>query len=623
MMDSKRILSCFVLMLTCLYVSASAQDLPGIAPPLIDEVTDPVAWQPWSERSFQKASEEKKPVLLSVEARWQYETEYLRMVAYHHRPLVELINRNFLPIRVDADQRPDILKRYAPEGIPQVVFLSAQGMPILNQENGKVLEARSPDAEELLQLCNAVLALARANGLEQQAMAMPEPWKAKEAKADPFGEDYARIILRNLALRHDDRFGGYGDPSSGYSPKRPHPEALRLLLTASQLLKDSALVTPLDRTLKGMAGGSFYQQGFGEVSDTRDWNRLRDEKTLGTNMALLDLYLRTFKATRDNRFMELAYQILEDTAGFQDMFLRKGFSGAFYSAQRAMVPRDVERGLKEGPMIQSLITPWVCQAIESYLLAAEVTGESRWQKLGERALEFLLTEMIHSNGRVAYSLDRQALGDDHLFAAHSALAGTLVEAFQRTSDRRYLEQAESLMRLAEDTWWVEPGYFSDVLVEPSAVGLLRRPLPDLNANARAVEVYVALAIFTGNEDYRRRAKEILTSLAGEAQEGDVNSAAFAIASLKYIHSPVHAVVAGDPGHSRTTELRDACHALPWVHLLVEVVEPERNVERLAALNLLAVEQPSVSFRRGMITTPAIEEPEQLSPALEQLLQRTR
>ena len=59
-------------------------------------------------------------------------------------------------------------------------------------------------------------------------------------------------------------------------------------------------------------------------------------------------------------------------------------------------------------MIQSIITPWATQAVKSYFLLTEATRDPNWKKKALKAMDFMLTEMVHENGRVAYSLDRTA-----------------------------------------------------------------------------------------------------------------------------------------------------------------------------------------------------------------------
>jgi uncharacterized protein YyaL (SSP411 family) len=509
------------LLLFGLCSAAPGQPVLSTPPPVIDEVTDEVRWNAWSDDVFKNAGIDGKPVLLSIEARWQYESQNLRLDLYQDPSFAKRVHTAFVPVRVDADQRPDLVRRYAPDGVPAVLLLSPKGLPLQDPQSAQPYSGLAANADLLRQQCEAVAErLSRGGSLQELLAPMPEAAPLAESEKNVFGDDYVRSILKAIDSRYDPEEGGFGDPEKFYQPKTPGVGHLRLHLLAAQLWRDPALLIPVSVTLEKMfRGRNFYQEGFGEVAEYRNWVRSNTEKTLGTNMALLELYLRMHRETGENRFMEPAYRIMEDTVRFQDMFLRRGFGGSFYSAQRALVRTDYERGLAEGPMVQSLIMPWDCQAIRSYYLLSGVTQEPKWARLAGKALDFMRTEMVHANGRAAYSLDRTGPGEDTIFAAHPALALTLLEAFQRTSNRELLDQAAALRKTAHESFWLpERGYYSDVLPNSSAVGLLKQPSVDLDANGQTVEALIQLALFNGDKDDLSRARQVLLALAGEAEK---------------------------------------------------------------------------------------------------------
>ncbi len=604
--------------------AAPGQLIPATPPPVIDEVTDEVRWNAWSDDVFKNAGIDGKPVLLSIEARWQYESQTLRLDLYQDKAFAARVNTAFVPVRVDADQRPDLVRRYAPEGVPAVLLLSPAGLSLRDPQSALPYSGLAANAALLRQQCEAVAErLSRGGSLQELLSPAPEAEPLHTAEMNVFGDDYVRSILKAIDSRYDPEEGGFGDPNKFYQPKTPGVDPLRLHLLAAQLWKDPALLSPVSVTLEKMfRGRNFYQEGFGEVAEYRNWVRSNTEKTLGTNMALLELYLRMHRETGENRFMEPAYRIMEDTVRFQDMFLRRGFGGSFYSAQRALVRTDYERGLAEGPMVQSLIMPWDCQAIRAYYLLTGMTQEPKWARLAGKALDFMRTEMVHASGRAAYSLDRTGPGEDTLFAAHPALALTLLEAFQRTANRELLDQAAALMKTANESFWLpEPGYYSDVLPNPAAIGLLKQPFVDLDANGLAAEVLIQLALLNGDKEDLSRARQVLLALAGEAEKHPEQAAEFCIAVLKYLHPPVHAVVVGALAHSRTIALRDAALGLNAPHLVVETVEPEKSPARLEQLKLKASENPELYFCLDAHRLGPAGDPEAIEKAYRDLMQK--
>lgn len=175
-MIRRHLLRILIALLTC-GVSV-AQDLPGVAPPLIDEVTDSVRWNSWRLKTFESAAMEEKLVLASIESRWQYDSQNLRLLSYQDPKLAEYINTKFVPIRVDSDARPDIQIRYATGGLPTVVILNSGGFPVIDPESnpdgtgvyGQVVSA----SEELWKLCKTAIELQRCSaggGLLTQTLA--------------------------------------------------------------------------------------------------------------------------------------------------------------------------------------------------------------------------------------------------------------------------------------------------------------------------------------------------------------------------------------------------------------------------------------------------------------------
>src|SRR6478609_8198193 len=86
-----------------------------------------VAWLPWGGAAFARARAEQKPVLLSISATWCHSCHEMDRTSYADPFIATLINERFVPIRVDADDRPDISERYNLGGWPTTAFLTPDG----------------------------------------------------------------------------------------------------------------------------------------------------------------------------------------------------------------------------------------------------------------------------------------------------------------------------------------------------------------------------------------------------------------------------------------------------------------------------------------------------------------
>ena len=86
-----------------------------------------IAWMPWGEPAFERAKSEDKPILLSISAVWCHWCHVMDETSYSDQGVIEAINRNFVPIRVDNDRRPDVNARYNMGGWPTTAFLAPDG----------------------------------------------------------------------------------------------------------------------------------------------------------------------------------------------------------------------------------------------------------------------------------------------------------------------------------------------------------------------------------------------------------------------------------------------------------------------------------------------------------------
>src|SRR5688500_18233818 len=86
-----------------------------------------VAWLPWSAAAFDRARAERKPVLLCIATAWSQSCYAMDRTSYADPSIAFMINDAFIPVRVDADRRPDISERYNLGGWPTTAFLTPDG----------------------------------------------------------------------------------------------------------------------------------------------------------------------------------------------------------------------------------------------------------------------------------------------------------------------------------------------------------------------------------------------------------------------------------------------------------------------------------------------------------------
>ena len=86
-----------------------------------------INWRPWSKEAFDEARTVGRPILLSISAVWCHWCHVMDETTYSHPSVIDIINRDYVPVRVDNDVRPDINQRYNMGGWPTTAFLTASG----------------------------------------------------------------------------------------------------------------------------------------------------------------------------------------------------------------------------------------------------------------------------------------------------------------------------------------------------------------------------------------------------------------------------------------------------------------------------------------------------------------
>ena len=217
-----------------------------------------IAWWDWEEETFRLAKELDVPILLSISAVWCHWCHVMDETSYANPEVAALINADFIPIRVDTDQRPDIKSRYNMGGWPTTAFLTPDGEVLTG--------ATYVPPEEFKRLLNQVSDYYRNNKDAVQAKLSEledRRQAAREARARAIGELSISIVeevVEAVVDGFDPLHGGFGE-----APKFPHAEALELALAEYWRTKDEQLLGVVTKTLSAMAQGGHLRSGDGRV----------------------------------------------------------------------------------------------------------------------------------------------------------------------------------------------------------------------------------------------------------------------------------------------------------------------------------------------------------------------
>jgi uncharacterized protein len=310
------------------------------SPYLRSAAHQPVDWHEWGDEAFQKARAESKPILLDVGAVWCHWCHVIDRESYENPEIAALINRFYIPVKVDRDERPDVDSRYQSAvsaisgqgGWPLTAFLTPDGKPFFGGTYFPPDDAMGRPGFKRILLAIAEAFKSRRAEVDTSAQALEEA----VAKAEVFhgasgkvDEGIVDAIVESALGLFDATHGGFGQ-----SPKFPHSSAVDLLLERMAWPGGAKLQAVVEKTLDGMAAGGFHDQiggGFHRYSVDERWCVPHFEKMSYDNSELLKNYLHGYQALRLLRYRIVAEGII----AWVNEVLSDQQRGGFFASQDA------------------------------------------------------------------------------------------------------------------------------------------------------------------------------------------------------------------------------------------------------------------------------------------------
>src|SRR5258708_24300538 len=199
---------------------------------------------------------------------------------YSHPGIIDLINREYVPVRVDNDVRPDINQRYNMGGWPSTAFLTSSGDILTG--------ATYLPPDQMADALSKVASYYRTNQTDTATRVLEARQRASSALARgaaPLDDAMVDSILESAIAAYDPEYGGFGN-----APKFPQTDAILLLLEQSQLRSERKLHEMAVHTPAKMASGGTYDHvegGFFRYSTTQDWIVPHFEKMLEDHSGLI------------------------------------------------------------------------------------------------------------------------------------------------------------------------------------------------------------------------------------------------------------------------------------------------------------------------------------------------
>jgi uncharacterized protein YyaL (SSP411 family) len=305
------------------------------SPYLRQHAHNPVDWYPWGEEALNRARQLDRPIFLSIGYSACHWCHVMEHESFENPEVARLLNDNFVNIKVDREERPDLDQIYMASvqlltgqgGWPMSVFLTPDLKPFTGGTYFPPEDMYGrPGFKRVLQTV-AEWWRSRREEIDHAATELTghlQHLGQLPAAEGELGEGTLRAAVGALGRAFDSRYGGFGS-----APKFPHPMDLRVLLRAWKRFGDEDALNMARVTLDHMARGGIYDHlggGFARYSTDARWLVPHFEKMLYDNALLIPCYVEAYQATGDAFFRE----IVEETAGW---VLREMTSpqGPFYS----------------------------------------------------------------------------------------------------------------------------------------------------------------------------------------------------------------------------------------------------------------------------------------------------
>lgn len=475
------------------------------SPYLLQHKDNPVDWYPWGEEALNRAKEENKPIFLSIGYSTCHWCHVMAHESFEDAQVAEILNANYIPIKVDREERPDIDAVYmnvcqamtGSGGWPLTVILSPDQLPIyagtyfpkyssysrvgLLDILAQIAPMWQKTPEKLTENGNKIVDYLN-------RMSAPRPGEPSRELLDKTYE----MLKKNFSPE----WGGFGA-----APKFPTPHHLLFLMQYYEEHPQSEAMAMVEKTLDAMARGGLFDHiggGFARYSTDEKWLRPHFEKMLYDNALLMMVYTEAYQRTGNEYYAD----IVRRTANY---VLREMTSpeGGYYSAQDAdsdgvegkyyllsglqilevLGPDDGHEfcrrygidasskfpeipnriGISDAPWKRNddrleklmayrkdraslhcddkILLSWNCWMIMAMMQAGMVLQEPSYCDSARRAMSFLNTHLVNEQDRLLLRYRDGEASNDGQLEDYALLALAGLTLYRWTGDISYLESA--------------------------------------------------------------------------------------------------------------------------------------------------------------------------------------
>ncbi len=492
------------------------------SPYLLQHAYNPVDWYPWGPEALQAAKDTNRPILLSIGYSACHWCHVMERESFENDATAELMNRDFVCIKVDREERPDLDEIYMQAtvamnhgqgGWPMTVFLTPEQKPFFAGTYFPPEDRWGRPGFGTLLKKIADYWRTDATGVHAQAKDMTARLKDAGRIPSPISVSESALdeAIKQFNGEFDKTYGGFGS-----APKFPPAAGLSLLLRCHRRSEDKQALAMVTKTLDMMAAGGIYDHiggGFARYSTDARWLVPHFEKMLYDNALLARIYVEAYQVTKSPLYRQVATETL-------DYVLREmtGPAGGFYSATDAdsegvegkffvWTPADVRAALNDD------------ETARRFCALYDITDAGNWEHTNipnrlrpieevARHIDLTTDELLETAARAKPALYRArqqrippGLDDKVITAWNGMMLSAMAEAARVFGEDRYREAAQRT---------------ADFLLQTHA-----RPDGRLLRTSRAGRAHLAAYL----EDYAFLAEGLLDLYEAGASEAYLHAAA--------------------------------------------------------------------------------------------------
>ena len=510
-----------------------------------------IRWEPWSDAVFSQAAQQGRFVLLDLGTGWCHWCHVMEDVTYSDPAVIELIRKRYLPIRVDADARPDLANRYEDYGWPATIVFNSNGSEIVKRR-GYI------PPKPMASMLQAII-----DDPSPGPSILPETTLSPADQ--PFLTDKSIDLLRQrLVETYDSKNQGWGTVQ-----KFLNWDTIEYCLVASM---------EGDTNFERMGRETLTAQlnlvdpvwgGVCQYSTDGDWQHHHFEKIMQIQAENIRAYTEAYALWRDPIYLNTAEKI----SGYLKHFLLSP-EGAFYASQDAdLVPGehsasyfqlgDSERRKLGIPRIDQHIyareNGW---AINALAVLSAVSGAQQPLEDAVRAAKWIIAHRETPDG--GYQHDETDKAGPYL-ADTLYMGRAFLTLYMVTANRTWLQHAEEAADYIENRFKGELGY----LTSPSIGALKSKPQVDENADlARFAN---SLKKYSGKAAYEKLAQHAMQFLSIQTviDERGFLVGGILLANRELTTFPMHITVVGSKTDPTASSLFQAALKLPSPYKRVE------------------------------------------------------